>query len=308
MARIGLTLDRKFRRLARALDDVQVGFGEILARGALELLWDAAYEAADDFVGDVVDVEAAAHWRGKDGVLCAAMEGAGGDGIAGFIEVGGSEWWPEGKPGTYRIHDLWDHAPDFVERRARRETEREAKGETLSDLRSAAGKKGRAKQLTGKCPTGDRQMNGGCPPLADPERATDGQKSSLSRPAPARPAPSRPGEALPVPSLGGEALPGEARPPAGDANEARASGRAGLGILGSEVVRHIEAGRNHALIPLSRQDDADALERAIALRGGVEPVLEFIARTLKNRDEPPRAVGWLLKIVSESMPLEALDA
>jgi hypothetical protein len=33
MARIGLSWRRKFQRLARSLDDVQVGFGEILARG-----------------------------------------------------------------------------------------------------------------------------------------------------------------------------------------------------------------------------------------------------------------------------------
>src|SRR5574340_253664 len=107
MARMGLTLDRKFRRLARLLDDTYAGFGEVIARGTLELLWDAAYEACDDYVGDETDVEAAAHWRGKAGVLCAALLNAGGDDKAGFIEEGGSPHWPEGKPGTYRVHDLW---------------------------------------------------------------------------------------------------------------------------------------------------------------------------------------------------------
>src|SRR5512133_276495 len=305
MARIGLTLDRKFRRLARALDDVQVGFGEILARGALELLWDSSYEAADDYVGDVVDVEAAAHWRGKDGVLCAALLGAGGDGKAGFLDEGGTEFWPEGKPGTYRVHDLWDHAPDFVARRATRETEREAKGETLSEMRSAAGKKGRAKQLAGNCPTSGGQMTDVCPPVADPQRASDGQKSVLSRPAPPLPAPGSP-----VPSLGGEALPVEARPapPHDGETRARGSGRAGLGILGSELIRNVEAGLETGLVPLSSQEEADDFERTIALRGGIQPVYDFLARTIRARDTRPRMVAWIAKVVKESMPPEVFDA
>jgi hypothetical protein len=154
MGRPGLSLDRKFKRLARALDDVQAGFGEMLARGALELLWDSAYEACDDFVGDVDDVEAQAHWRGKRGTLVSSLLGAGGEGRCGFIEEGGTEWWPAGKHGTFRIHDLWDHAPEYAAKRAAREAEREVAGTTISEIRAAAGRKGRATQLGAKGATG----------------------------------------------------------------------------------------------------------------------------------------------------------
>jgi len=310
MARIGLTMDRKFRRLARALDDVQVGFGEILARGALELLWDAAYEAADDYIGDRVDVETAAHWRGRDGVLLAALLGAGGEGLAGFIDEGGDDSWPEGRPGTYRVHDLWDHAPEFVERRAKREAEREAKGESLSELRSAAGKKGRAKQLTGNRSATNGQTAGVCPENEGPDRANGGQKSTLSRPAPPRPVEALPAPPLPVPGSGGEARPVEARPAPPHDEEARASGsgRMGLGILGAELIRNIEAGMGTGLVPLQSQAEAEEFERVIALRGGPGPVYAFIARTVRERDTRPRMVSWIAKVVKESMPVEGFDA
>jgi hypothetical protein len=144
MARPGFSLDKKFRRLAHDLDDFQAGFGKVLGRGALELLWDTAYEACTDEVGDAFDVEAAAEWRGPGGRLVKALLDAGGEDAAGFIEEGGSRWWPDGKPGKYRIHDLWDHAPDYAAKRLMRENEREKKGKTIRDLRSEAGKKGAA--------------------------------------------------------------------------------------------------------------------------------------------------------------------
>ena len=176
MGRPGLSLDRKFKRLARSLDDVQAGFGEMLARGALELLWDSAYEACDDYLGDVDDVEAQAHWRGKRGTLLAGLAGAGGEGRAGFVDEGGSEWWPDGKPGTYRVHDLWDHAPEYAAKRAAREAEREAAGVSLSAIRSAAGKKGRAAQLgqTGQNQASGEQAAGECP-------ANGGQTDAICR-------------------------------------------------------------------------------------------------------------------------------
>ncbi len=126
MGRPGLTRHRKFKRAARALDRVQPGFGDILARGALELLWDAAYENGDEFLGDPADVEGVAGWHGEEGLLVEALAAAGGEGLAGFIEEGGSPAWAEGAPGTYRVHDLWDHAPAYVQKRAEREAARVA--------------------------------------------------------------------------------------------------------------------------------------------------------------------------------------
>lgn len=124
MGRPGLTSHRKFRRLARALDAIQPGLGTLLARGALELIWEGAYEAGDPFLGDQTDIEDRAQWNGPNGALRSALQDAGGEGKPGFIEEGGTPFWPEGRTGTYRVHDLFDHAPQYVTNRRERESER----------------------------------------------------------------------------------------------------------------------------------------------------------------------------------------
>ena len=136
MGRPGLTLHRKFKRLARVLDGTLPGWGAVVARGALELLWDAAYEAGDDYLGDSDDVETTAGWRGAPGALTQALLMAGGDDAPGFIEP-----CPD-RPGRYRVHDLDDHAPDYVAKRRAREMDRRKKGVTLRELRAAAGAAG----------------------------------------------------------------------------------------------------------------------------------------------------------------------
>lgn len=119
VGRPGLTQHRKFRRLARALGS------PLVARGALELLWEGCYEAGDDYVGTAEDIEHAIGWTGEIGALTSALRDAGEpDGTAGFIEPS--------SPGescrlTYRVHDLWHHAPDYVRRRREREDSRRAK-------------------------------------------------------------------------------------------------------------------------------------------------------------------------------------
>jgi len=127
MGRPNLTEHRKFRRLARELDS------DVIARGCLELLWDSAYQNGDPYLGEKDDVELAARWKGDHGKLTHALLLAGGDGHAGFIEE-----LPD-KPGHYREHDLFDHAPDYVQKRKERELERKKRGVTLSeDRRDAA--------------------------------------------------------------------------------------------------------------------------------------------------------------------------
>jgi hypothetical protein len=296
MARIGLTLDRKFRRLARLLDDTHVGFGEIIARGALELLWDAAYEAADDYIGDLVDVEAAAHWRGKEGVLLAALVNAGGEGLAGFIDEGGSPFWPEGKPGTYRVHDLWDHAPDFVARRATRETEREAKGESLSALRSAAGKKGRAKQLSGNCPANGGQADDGSPSVADPDMANCGQVAGKSThsPAPPLPAPGRPVPSRPVEGSGGEASPAPSRPD--QPREANDVGR----LVGEEWLLSFrqDLGRELGFDgPMKIGNDSKVVttfERHLSAVGHKTLLHDCVALAGKSNQGTPASLSWFV--------------
>ena len=133
MARPGLSQNRKFRRLARAIGS------DVLARGSLEFLWDTAYEAGNDYLGDAEDVELASRRTGEPGVLCKALLEAGGDGSAGFIEKD-----PD-RPG-FLVHDLFQNAPEYVQKRMKRELERNQRGETISELRRQAGKNGRVAQ------------------------------------------------------------------------------------------------------------------------------------------------------------------
>jgi hypothetical protein len=131
MGRPGLATHRKFRRLARALGS------PLLARGALELLWDSCYEAGDDYVGTADDIEHAIGWTGERGMLTRALVEAGepeGDGFLERVPATGPSS-RAGKSGivtgvtdvtdvTYRVHDLWHHAPDYVSDRRAKENER----------------------------------------------------------------------------------------------------------------------------------------------------------------------------------------
>jgi len=115
-----LTRHRKFARLARLVGS------RPLALGHLELLWIVAYENGDDLLGDAGDVEHLAEWAGEGGVLATAL-----------VESGFVDESPEG----LKVHDLWDHAPEYVQRRASREAERKKTGKTISDLRREAASK-----------------------------------------------------------------------------------------------------------------------------------------------------------------------
>src|SRR3990167_817103 len=146
MARPGLMRHRKFTKLARLLMPHARHFhSEISGRGVLEVIWEACYEAGDAKLGSAEDVEHMAKWKGAKGHLATILYDA------GFLDISDD--------GTYSVHDLLDHAPDYVRRRCEREEERKLKGKTLSELRSKAGRKGRRKQLTGKCPATDEQTS-----------------------------------------------------------------------------------------------------------------------------------------------------
>jgi hypothetical protein len=105
------------------------------AAGALDMMWAVAYENGDPLLGDSLDVENAARWRGPQGVLTKALLEAGGS-TAGFIEEVNEE------PGRYQVHDLWDHAPQYVRKRCDAELQREATGESLAEARARAGRAG----------------------------------------------------------------------------------------------------------------------------------------------------------------------
>jgi hypothetical protein len=112
MARPGLNNHPKFRRLLLILKEPRSH-----VRGYLECLWDVAYENGDPVIGDAVDVELAAEYPGEQGRLYDALLAAGGS-RPGFIEP------VPGNPKLFQIHDLFDHAPEYVQHRATRESER----------------------------------------------------------------------------------------------------------------------------------------------------------------------------------------
>jgi hypothetical protein len=94
----------------------------MLARGALELLWESCYECGDDYVGTADDIEQLVRWQGEPGKLASALFDAGGPKGAGFIELDDSI---EDSVPHYRVHDLFHHAPEYVTSRRSRERERQ---------------------------------------------------------------------------------------------------------------------------------------------------------------------------------------
>lgn len=115
MARPGLFSHRKFRKLSRLLKS------EALAVGHLEIMWHHAYEDGDARLGDGPEVESAAHWRGKPGLLLAALV------ESGFIDRLDGD--------SYAVHDLFDHAPAYVKKRRAREAQRKVSDQSVTSQR-----------------------------------------------------------------------------------------------------------------------------------------------------------------------------
>lgn len=109
---------RKFHRFARSVGSVAV------ARGILELLWDGCYESGDDYLGTAADIDQRIGWSGEPGTVALALVACGLPEGHGFIEPAQME---NGGPVTYRVHDLWHHAPDYVQKRHQREMGRRQK-------------------------------------------------------------------------------------------------------------------------------------------------------------------------------------
>jgi hypothetical protein len=92
---------RKFLRLARLLAEPKA---HVL--GYLMLMWRRGYQTGNPLLGDALDVEAAAEFTGEPGKFATAAHSA------GFIDKLPDE--------RYRIHDLWDHAPEWARKRMAR--------------------------------------------------------------------------------------------------------------------------------------------------------------------------------------------
>lgn len=115
MARPTLRHHRKFRHLARLMQ------GDVArAWGTLELIWHVAYECGDARIGTSADVETLACWRGKKGACVAALV------AAGFLDF-------DAETEEYAVHDLDDHAPDYVRKRRQREDKRRTNGGQTAD-------------------------------------------------------------------------------------------------------------------------------------------------------------------------------
>jgi hypothetical protein len=129
MARPTLGTHPKFARLAALVG------GRGIARGALELIWDAAYASGDPNVGDSLAVEAVADWRGKRGALTLALTSSG---FLDIVQEDANGSHLHGQLQTFAVHDLEDHAPDYVLKRWQREAQRKLNGQTIRSVRQQA--------------------------------------------------------------------------------------------------------------------------------------------------------------------------
>lgn len=101
------TLDRhpKFRYMMRLLN-----IPRPLARGYLELMWDAANESGNPVFENAEFLAAAVDYDGDPCKLCTCL-----------VECNLLDVTVDGK---YAIHDYWDHCPEYALNRAKRESER----------------------------------------------------------------------------------------------------------------------------------------------------------------------------------------
>lgn len=114
MAKPELRHHRKFVKLRRLLQE-----RESHCRGYLDCMWEHGYQTGDPLLGDAIDVATAAdHPDESDRFANAALE-------AGFLEINSS--------GQFVIHDLYDHAPDYVKKRMKRKGTAPNGGQTAGD-------------------------------------------------------------------------------------------------------------------------------------------------------------------------------
>jgi len=108
----------KFHRLVHIL-----ALPEPYVLGHLEYLWRVGYASGNPFIGDSLDVEIAAKWKGERGVLTRAL-----------LEV---RLLDEISENQFRIHDLHDNAPDYVRSRARQEAQRKRQRQASLERKQA---------------------------------------------------------------------------------------------------------------------------------------------------------------------------
>lgn len=102
MARTELRSHPKFKRLVRRLN-----LPAPYVIGLLQTMWFTGYDSRSSLIGDADDVELAAEWPGKKGEWFNAIQ---------------ADWLDE-VDGRYHIHDLADHAPEYVKKRLARSSD-----------------------------------------------------------------------------------------------------------------------------------------------------------------------------------------
>lgn len=114
MARQTLDTCPKYKMLVRRLN-----IPRPYVRGLLELLWDSCHASGVIEFPSADHVEAAAEWPGEPGELFRQLVDT------GFLDDMGD--------GRSRVHDYWDHAPDYVVSRKRMEDQRKKRGAQMRD-------------------------------------------------------------------------------------------------------------------------------------------------------------------------------
>lgn len=273
MSRPGFTNHPKYVRLvalvAQALPARRRAAAPTIARGAIELLWDVAYEAGDPVIGHGHTVETIAGWAWSPGSLVKALAGCGRAGQKGLLE--------EVEPDIFAIHDLYDHAPDYVRKRLKREMERRRQGRLFWE------------QLTGLREDADQSMTGQRPATTGHSLDADRSMSCTPAPAPA-PAPIPEREELGEDTQPAGGPPGP-RPLSASAREVRAFEERWAQLAGSDGPQPPPPAR----IARMRKDagGAAALMAALDLVGidGVCRGADYVHQAVRGMAKRPRTNG-----------------
>ncbi len=165
MARPTLFSHPKFAKLTARLNS------RALALGSLELIWETAYAAGDPVIGDADVIESIADWRGPQGELAYQLVDC------GFLEV----MQTDANGGRLlKVHDLEDHAPEYVIKRWKREEARRQQGKTIRQVRQDAAAKRWSKTTRDAMQT---DANGATPapaPAPITDRSTAGMQTDAN--------------------------------------------------------------------------------------------------------------------------------
>lgn len=177
MARLSLNGSIKFKRLVR-----RIGLANPFVRGLLETLWDSCHSKGNPLIGDAMDVEIASEWPGESGAWFEVLR----DG--GWIDRVDEDRW--------QLHDYWEHAPEFVIKRAA-----DAAGMTYSQFREAVKQniaKIKSSEILGKVRKSSEKFRSASEILGNP------RKSSEKFPLPDQTRPDQTSLIPPTPYGGGD--------------------------------------------------------------------------------------------------------